>query len=33
VEAVRRLKVKSVLLDGEGIVYDQHGMPSFDLIH
>ena len=32
-EAVRRLKVKSVLLDGEGIVYDQHGMPSFDLIH
>ena len=33
VEAVRRLKVKSVLLDGEGIVYDQNGMPSFDLIH
>jgi bifunctional non-homologous end joining protein LigD len=33
VEAVHRLKVKSVLLDGEGIVYDQHGMPSFDLIH
>jgi bifunctional non-homologous end joining protein LigD len=25
--------VKSVLLDGEGIVYDQNGMPSFDLIH
>ena len=25
--------MKSVLLDGEGIVYDQHGMPSFDLIH
>jgi ATP-dependent DNA ligase len=25
--------VKSVLLDGEGIVYDQHSMPSFDLIH
>jgi ATP-dependent DNA ligase len=22
-----------VLLDGEGIVYDQNGMPSFDLIH
>ena len=33
VDAVRRLKVKSVLRDGEGIVYDQHGMPSFDLIH
>ena len=33
VEAVRRLKVKSVLFDGEGIVYDHHGMPSFDLIH
>ena len=33
VEAVRRLKVKSILLDGEGIVYDQNGMPSFDLIH
>ena len=33
VEAVRRLKVKTVLLDGEGVVYDQHGMPSFDLIH
>jgi ATP-dependent DNA ligase len=25
--------VKSVLLDGEGIVYDPTGMPSFDLIH
>jgi ATP dependent DNA ligase domain len=24
---------KSVLLDGEGIVYDQNCMPSFDLIH
>lgn len=33
VEAVRKLKVKSVSLDGEGIVYDQNGMPSFDLIH
>jgi ATP-dependent DNA ligase len=33
VEAVRRLKVRSVLLDGEGIVYDQHGMPDFDLVH
>jgi bifunctional non-homologous end joining protein LigD len=33
VEAVRRLEVRSVLLDGEGIVYDQNGMPSFDLIH
>lgn len=33
VAAVRRLKVRSVLLDGEGIVYDHKGMPSFDLIH
>jgi ATP-dependent DNA ligase len=33
VDAVRRLKARSVLLDGEGIVYDQHGMPPFDLIH
>ena len=33
VEAVRRLKVKTVVLDGEDVVYDQHGMPSFDLIH
>ena len=33
VEAVRRLKAKSVVLDGEGVVYNQHGMPSFDLIH
>ena len=33
VEAVRRLKAKSVVLDGEGVVYDQHGMPSFDLVH
>jgi bifunctional non-homologous end joining protein LigD len=33
VEAVRKLKVKSVLLDGEGIVYDPQGMPKFDLIH
>jgi hypothetical protein len=24
---------KSVLLDGEGVVYDQNGMLSFDLIH
>lgn len=33
VDAVRKLKVKSALLDGEGIVYDANGMPSFDLIH
>jgi bifunctional non-homologous end joining protein LigD len=33
VDAVRRLNVRSVLLDREGIVYDQHGVPSFDLIH
>src|ERR1700704_5441341 len=28
-----RLKVSSVLLDGEGIVYDGNGMPSFALLH
>jgi ATP-dependent DNA ligase len=33
VEAVRRLKVKSVLLDGEGIVYGHTGLPDFALIH
>jgi bifunctional non-homologous end joining protein LigD len=31
--AVRRLKVRSVLLDGEGIVYDGKGMPCFALLH
>jgi bifunctional non-homologous end joining protein LigD len=30
VDAVRRMKVRSVVLDGEGIVYDEKGMPSFD---
>lgn len=30
VEAVRRLKATSVLIDGEGIVYDGAGMPNFD---
>jgi ATP-dependent DNA ligase len=33
VAAVRSLKVRSVILDGEGIVYDHKGMPSFDLVH
>ena len=33
VEAVRRLSVKSVLLDGEGIVYNGKGMPDFRLLH
>jgi bifunctional non-homologous end joining protein LigD len=33
VEAVRRLKVKSVLLDGEGVVYGHTGLPDFALIH
>ena len=33
VEAVRRLKVSSVLIDGEGIVYNDKGMPSFNMIH
>lgn len=33
VQAVRRLKATSVLIDGEGIVYDGKGMPSFALLH
>jgi bifunctional non-homologous end joining protein LigD len=33
VEAVRKLRVKSVLLDGEGIVYNGKGMPDFRLLH
>lgn len=33
VEAAQRLRAVSALLDGEGIVYDQHGMPDFALIH
>ncbi len=33
VEATRRLRATSALIDGEGVVYDQHGMPSFDLIY
>ena len=33
VDAVRRLRATSALLDGEGIVYDQRGMPDFNLIH
>ena len=30
---MRRLKVKSILLDGEGIVYGHIGLPDFALIH
>jgi bifunctional non-homologous end joining protein LigD len=33
VQAVRKLKATSILLDGEGIVYDGKGMPSFALLH
>jgi len=33
VEAVRRLKVKSVLLDDGGIVYGHTSLPDLDLIH
>jgi ATP-dependent DNA ligase len=33
VEAARRLRVRSVLLDGEGIVYNGKGMPDFHLLH
>jgi ATP-dependent DNA ligase len=33
VQAARRLKVRSFLLDGEGVVYDKKGVPSFALLH
>jgi ATP-dependent DNA ligase len=33
VQAARRLKVRSILLDGECIVYDKNGIPSFALLH
>ena len=33
VKVAQRLRATSALLDGEGIVYDQHGMPDFNLIH
>jgi ATP-dependent DNA ligase len=33
VKVAQRLRATSALLDGEGIVDDQHGMPDFNLIH
>jgi ATP-dependent DNA ligase len=33
VKAAQRLRATSALIDGEGIVYDQNGMPDFNLIH
>jgi bifunctional non-homologous end joining protein LigD len=33
VAAVKKLKVRSALIDGEAILYDHAGMPSFDLLH
>lgn len=33
VQAARKLKATSFLLDGEGIVYDGKGMPNFALLH
>src|SRR5437868_4728522 len=33
VAAASRLRAMSVLIDGEGIVYDRNGMPDFNLIH
>lgn len=33
VRAVEKLKAKSLLIDGEGIVFNKHGMPEFRLIH
>jgi bifunctional non-homologous end joining protein LigD len=32
-EAARRLTVRSVLLDGEGILYNGKAMPDFRLLH
>lgn len=33
VQAARKIKADSFLLDGEGIVYDKRGMPNFALLH
>jgi ATP-dependent DNA ligase len=33
VAAVRRLKARSLLLDGEGIFHHAKGMPNFALLH
>jgi ATP-dependent DNA ligase len=33
VEAVQKLRVRSILLDGEGIVCDRSGLAIFDLLH
>jgi bifunctional non-homologous end joining protein LigD len=33
VQAARRLKVRSFLVDGEGVVYDKKGVPNFALLH
>jgi bifunctional non-homologous end joining protein LigD len=33
VEAVRKLRVESLLIDGEGIVCGADGLPDFDLLH
>ena len=33
VEAVRGLKARSVVIDGEAVVCDASGIPSFDMLH
>jgi bifunctional non-homologous end joining protein LigD len=33
VQAARKIKATSFLLDGKGIVYDRKDMPNFDLLH
>ena len=33
ISAVHKLRAESFLIDGEGIVYNKDGMPSFDLLH
>ena len=32
VDAVRRIRIKSAMFDGEGIVFDEKGMVQFDLL-
>jgi bifunctional non-homologous end joining protein LigD len=33
VQAAKKIKASSFLIDGEGIVYDKKGMPNFALLH
>src|SRR5215212_11072427 len=33
VQAVSRLKARSVIIDGEAVVCDANGVPTFDMLH